>query len=198
MFDRRQFLIGAAGSLLSATFVRKAKVFSRSYAEPLLTPPVRKAEETLFITSGYSFDWKWRVSVGPIDVETPPPPTWREHLTSLGVPLGTEEEVRRACAERGMEPEELATTVNGYSWEDRWDNVTGPQARAFHLLKSIDLGPADSPLRREGDILFEDCGGAPGNSYTWVDFKDDLTASLMQQRLIELGLPIHVAVGRHF
>jgi hypothetical protein len=34
-----------------------------------------------------------------------------------------------------------------------------------------------------------------GFSYTWVDLKDDLTASLLRARLIELGLPINVKVG---
>ena len=41
MFDRRQFLIGAAGSLLTTAFVRKAKIFSLRNYEPLLTPPGR-------------------------------------------------------------------------------------------------------------------------------------------------------------
>ena len=198
MFDRRQFFIGAAGSLLTTAFVRKAKIFSLRNDAPLLTPPGRKAEETLFINSGFCEHRKWRVSLGPIDVQAPPPPTWREHLVSLGVSLDTEEDVRRACGARGMEPEELDARVNGFSWEDRWDNFAGRQASAFHLLKSIDLGPADSPLRREGDILFEEFGGGPGNGYTWVELGDDLTASLLQQRLIELGLPINVAVGMHF
>jgi hypothetical protein len=40
--------------MLTAAFVRKAKVFSLRNYEPLLTPPVRKAEETLFINSGFS------------------------------------------------------------------------------------------------------------------------------------------------
>jgi hypothetical protein len=53
MFDRRQFLIGAAGSLLTTAFVRKAKVFSLRNYEPLLTPPGRRTEETLFINSGF-------------------------------------------------------------------------------------------------------------------------------------------------
>jgi hypothetical protein len=178
--------------------IRKAKIFSLRNNRPLLTPPERRAEEKLFINSGIRDDASWRLSLGPIDVQAPPPPTWREHLGSLGVPLGTEEDVRRASDERGMEPEDLDARVNGFSWEDRWDNFTGPQASAFHLLKSIDLGPADSPLRREGDILFEEFGGGPGNGYTWVELGDDLTASLLQQRLIELGLPINVAVGMHF
>jgi hypothetical protein len=77
-------------------------------------------------------------------------------------------------------------------------NFAGPQAGAFHLLKSVDLGPAHSPLRREGEILFEEFGGAPRNSCRWVELRDDLTAALLQARLIELGLPINGAIGMDF
>jgi hypothetical protein len=44
-----------------------------------------------------------------------------------------------------------------------------PQAKAFHLLKKLDLGPLESTLRQAGEIIFEEFGGAPGNSYTWVE-----------------------------
>ena len=54
---------------------------------------------------------------------------------------------------------------------------------------------ARSALRQAGQIIFEGFGGAPGNSYTWVELQDDLTVSLLQARLIELNLPINVAVG---
>ena len=57
------------------------------------------------------------------------------------------------------------------------------------------LGSDDSELRQAGEVIFEGSGGAPGNTYTWVELKDDLTASLLQARLIELGLPINVEVG---
>jgi hypothetical protein len=50
-------------------------------------------------------------------------------------------------------------------------------------------------LREAGEIIFEAFGGAPGNSYHWVELKDDLTVSLLQARLIELNLPIKVTVG---
>ena len=86
--------------------------------------------------------------------------------------------------------------VDGYSWEDQWDNFLGPQARAHHLLKDLDLGDPESTLGRAGQMNFESFGGAPGNSYHWVDLKDDLTVSLLQARLIELHLPIRVAVGK--
>jgi hypothetical protein len=49
--------------------------------------------------------------------------------------------------------------------------------------------------RQAGQIIFEEFGGSPGNSYTWVDLHDDLTVSWLQARLIELNLPIDVAIG---
>ena len=52
-----------------------------------------------------------------------------------------------------------------------------------------------SALRQAGQIIFEEFGGSPGNSYTWVELHDDLTVSLLQAGLIELNLPIDVAIG---
>jgi hypothetical protein len=196
MLDRRRFLIGAGG-LLTASFVRKATAFSRRVAEPLILPPARKPEETLYVywQDCSSYDALWRVSLGPNQPFAPPPPTWREHLRSLGRRLETSEDIERACIEHGLLEEELDAKVNGFSWEDRWDNFAGPQAEAFHLLEKLDLGSApDSKLKQSGQIIFEEFGGAPGNSYTWVELKDDVTVSLLQARLIELNLPIDVKV----
>ena len=97
--------------------------------------------------------------------------------------------------EHDLPLEELDVRLNGFGWEDSWDNFTGPQAKAHHLLKGLDLGDSGSALRQAGQIIFEQFGGSPGNSYTWVELRDDLTVSLLQARLIELNLPINVAVG---
>jgi hypothetical protein len=71
-----------------------------------------------------------------------------------------------------------------------------PQARAYHLLKELDLANApNSKLKQAGEVFFQSCGGRPGNTYTSVELKDDLTVSLLQARLIELNLPIKVKVG---
>jgi hypothetical protein len=60
----------------------------------------------------------------------------------------------------------------------------------------LDIGLASkSKLKQAGQIIFEEFSGAPGNTYTWVELKDDLTVSLLQARLIELNLPLQVAVG---
>ena len=211
MLDRRSFLIGTGG-LLTASFVRKATAFSQRAVRPFLLPPARKPEETLYV---YRQDWKdygaddygdneyedndydakWRVSLGPNQPFAPPVPTWREHLRSLGHRLDTREDVERVCIQQGLAPEDLDKRLNGFGWQDAWDNFSGPQAKAFHLLKKLDLGPLDSTLRQAGEIIFEEFGGAPGNSYTWVELKDDLTVSLLQARLVELNLPINVKIA---
>jgi hypothetical protein len=195
MLDRRHFLIGA-GALLTASFVNRAKAFSRRSGTPLMLSPARKPEETLYVYRLESDDGgEWRVSLGPDQPFAPPPPTWREHLRALGHPLDTDDDIERACVEHDLPLEELDVRLNGFGWEDSWDNFTGPQAKAHHLLKGLDLCGAGSALRQAGQIIFEEFGGSPGNSYTWVELRDDLTVSLLQARLIELNLPINVAVG---
>src|SRR5580704_16252383 len=180
MIDRRHFLIGA-GALLTASFVRRASAFSKKRGRPLIVPAAQEPEETLYAN--------WRVSLGPDRPFAPPPPTWRERLRSLGHPLETDDEIERACRKYDLPVNDLDTRLNGFGWEDRWDNFAGPQAKAFHLLKGLDLGHSGSALRQAGQIIFEEFGGSPGNSYTWVELHDDLTVSLLQARLIELNLP---------
>jgi hypothetical protein len=209
MLDRRSFLIGA-GALLTGAFVRKATEFSQTAREPLILPLAKTPEETLYIyenppecyrhydydTDAFVEDGKWRVSLGPDQPVAPPRPTWREYLRGRGHRLDTDDDIARACAQNGsLTLEELDRPLDAFGWQDVWDNFTGPQAKAHHFLKKLDLGGRDSKLREAGEIIFEAFGGAPGNSYRWVDLKDDLTVSLLQARLIELGLPINVVVG---
>ena len=190
------FLIGA-GALLTASFVRRASAFSQKAGEPLILPAARKPEETLYVYSARrtARSPNWRVSLGPDQPFAPPAPTWREHLRSLGHSLETDDEIERACGKYDLPVEDLDTRLNGFGWEDRWDNFAGPQAKAFHLLNGLDLGHSGSALRQAGQIIFEEFGGSPCNSYTWVELHDDLTVSLLQARLIELNLPISVEIG---
>jgi hypothetical protein len=101
MLTRRGFFIGV-GSLLTAAFVRKATAFSRNAGQPLILPPAKRPEETLYL---YQQDWqewteypaKWRVSLGPGQPVALPPPTWREYLRSRGHRLETNDDIRRVC-----------------------------------------------------------------------------------------------------
>jgi hypothetical protein len=166
MLDRRHFLIGAGG-LLTASFANRAKAFSRRSGESLILSRAKKPEETLYVyrqEMWSDYGGEWRVSLGPDQPFAPPPPTWREHLRALGHPLETDDDIERACIEHDLPLEELDVRLNGFGWEDSWDNFTGPQAKAHHLLKDLDLGSAGSALRQAGQITFEQFGGSPGNS----------------------------------
>ena len=88
------------------------------------------------------------MSLGPDQPVAPPPPTWREHLRSLGHRLETPDEIERVCREHDLPLDELDVRLNGFGWEDSWDNFTGPQAKAHHLLKGLDLGGDDAAGRQ--------------------------------------------------
>ena len=153
MLDRRSFLIGA-GALLTASFVTKATAFSRDTGKPLVLPPARASEQTLYIYNEQ--DWnesesaKWRVTLGEDNPIPPPTPTWREHLLRLGRRLDTDYEIKRVCVEHDLLPEKLDAKVDGYWWQDRWDHFTGPQAKAYHLLKNLDLGGSPGSRSQAG------------------------------------------------
>src|ERR1700722_60615 len=73
MLDRRHFLIGA-GALLTASFVKRAKAFSRRSGEPLVLSPARKPEETLYVyrqESDYGGGWGGVVGAGEAGGATP-------------------------------------------------------------------------------------------------------------------------------
>jgi hypothetical protein len=199
MLDRRHFLIGA-GSPLTAAFVTKATAFSRQAGKPLVLSPAVAPEETLYIYNDQDWDSsvyaKWRVTLGEDEPVASPVPTWREHLSSIGHRLDTKDNIVRACVHENLLPKQLDHRVEGCWWQDHWDHFTGPQAKAYHLLKKLDLSSSyGSKVWQEGEIIFDELGGGPGNSHSSVQLKDDLTVSLLQARLIELNLPIKVRIG---
>jgi hypothetical protein len=93
MISRRSFLLGI-GSLVTTSFVARARAHVRESGSPLLLQPNR-AEETLYLYEGFDCSdepWatKYRVSLGPDQYPPPPPPTWREHLKPRGYTFDTQ------------------------------------------------------------------------------------------------------------
>ena len=166
MLDRRQFFVGPGDAGHDRICQEGDRIFSKRGTTGKFCrrrSRLRKRNAVLV----YSQDWveppygKWRVSLGPNQPVAPPPPSWREYLRSRGDRLDTEEDIERVCSRNGLTLEELDNAVNGFGWEDIWDNFTGPQAKAYHLLKEIDLGGANSKLTQAGQIIFEGCGARP-------------------------------------
>jgi len=133
------------------------------------------------------------LTIGPWDF-CPPPPTWREFFISEGIAHEAEGERRAIWEEHEIDPGDYDDDVDGFFWETRFDLETGPCAKAYRLLKKLDLGPKLGRRSDEPHLVF--CEGDVANDDSrWVDARDQLTLSLLQARLIDLKLPIRIAKG---
>ena len=78
-------------------------------------------------------------------------------------------------------------------WEARWELVDGPCAKAYRLLRSIDVGPKiGSTAGRVWNFIraLTPVTAACG-SMQWTS----LSLSLLQARLIDLKMPIKIVEG---
>lgn len=94
----------------------------------------------------------------------------------------------------GIEAKDLDTPIHEeYLW-DNWFLHDGPQARAFHLLQSLDLGSELSGPEAVGSLRFVE---EANMTSSWVSARvdEDVTLSLLQRRLNDLGTGIRVVTG---
>src|SRR5262249_8803623 len=120
------------------------------------------------------------------------PTTWREYYTKFeGFKLDSQAQIDALCESRSIYDDQLDEPIPDQSWQDAWDYSCGPQAQASQLLQSLDLGP----LRKQtglrvwkGRLIFDEFL-RPGDNSRVVNAEDAVTLSLLQARLIELGLP---------
>jgi hypothetical protein len=188
MLSRRGFLIGTGG-LLTMAFVNDARAFIRRKEAPLLAAPPRAAH-TLY------WDWPDGLDVPQLflddepEVIAPQPPTWRAFLKSLDAKDYTAGGIKLRLEQIGFEP--LDEEVDESWWEMHYDRISGPSAKAYHLLERIDLGP---DLGRRGDgphLQFREGGGNQFDYSLHAHASDMLALSLLQARLIDLDLPVKV------
>ncbi len=196
MIHRRSFLLGLGG-LVTASFATRARAFAKAEGTPLLLVP--QAPEKTFhlfaVPVDDASDNKWRISLGSWEQEPPPAPTWREYLRMHGHRLDTKEHVATVLREKGLEPHELDEPLPQESWWSAWEYSESPQARAYRILHDLDLGCSlNGRGRKAGRIDFVEGGWHPGSNERWAELRDDLTVSLLQARMIELGQPIRIVI----
>jgi len=170
---------------------------SREVAEML-----KKGDAELGIAAELGQDWD-RLDTWPLFTEDfqlvvsrrrcTTPPTWRKFFVSEGIPHRTDSEIEKICSSHLIEPGEFDKPMSVRYWEDWFDIEGGPLARAYHLLQKIDLGPERGSER--GPLLEFNIGSHPSDSTHYVNAKDMLSLSLLQARLIDLGMPIKVVEG---
>jgi hypothetical protein len=182
---RRQFLLstaGAAAGFILPSYYTRALEFLDRHGEPLLESP-KIIREELIVCS----DRDGELNLGDPWSE-PPEMTWREYANQyFGGDLREFEETWEISG---------PMLDNNVPWDVRVDAFIlndSPNAKAYHLLESLDLGPDLSGPNAVGSLTFTD-GACPGVDYLGVSADDDITVSLLQQRLTDLGTGIRLVV----
>ncbi len=199
-FTRRQFLlstVGAAGGFILPSFYARALEFVDQFREPLLEPPKRVVDEiTICASLG-----------GELNIGEPadqiPDMTWREFLTryhpgllnSLEFYWGLEES-QRDLAPWGLKESQLDDAAPWDTVLGSWGRVDSPNARAYHLLESLDLGPDLTGPKAVGELNFLDGPNPGAKDYLAVTVEDDISISLLQQRLNDLKTGIKVSLAK--
>jgi hypothetical protein len=181
---RRQFLLSTAGASVGAIipgYYFRALEFSEQFDEPLLEPPTRPTRE---LHTFHNCD-ELELCFGDPTVG-PPDMTYREFFARY-----QPEGIETFEEEWGMGPEYLDTLMDWETVLDTWSLHDSPQALAHSYLSSLDLGPRLSGNGAVGKLeFFEDSNMV--SCWRGVRYEDDVTLSLLQQRLNDLGTGIQI------
>ena len=185
-FSRREFLLGfGAGLLLPKTWDFYSD-FLASHGEPYVDQ-APLAKHTLY-AARVDGDDGLRLQLDFADVNDSIPDfsamTKRQFISAY-MPDYPEEEIQ--CDSHLDEP------VDSWYAFENWAYTHSPDIRAFNMLYGLDLGGlSEAKQREEGWIHFVN-GPSPGNASRWVNI-DPLGVSVLQQKLIELNLPVQLAM----
>jgi len=183
---RRQFLlstVGAVGGFILPSFYTRALEFVDQFGEPLLEAPRVVHDELIVCT-----DRERELNLGDPYCE-PPSLTWREFAEQYY--HGRLEELTENWE---LNPSEFDKECPWDVVVDAWCRSKSPNALAYRLLESLDLGSELTGPDSVGGLIFMD-GPMPGSDYLGVMADCDLTVSLLQQRLNDLGTGIRVVMG---
>ncbi len=186
-FTRRQFLLSTAGASVGAiipSFYFRALEFFEQFGEPLLKSPKRATQELCVLDNCGEIE----LCLGD-PFAGPPEMTFREYFTRYE-PDGFDYFEERW----GYGTEDLDTPMDEeYLW-DYWFMHRGPSAQAHHMLQSLDLGKdLTGPDSVGGLDFFEESNMV--SCWRGVRPDDEVTLSLLQQRLNDLNTGIRVVTG---
>ena len=185
---RRQFLLSTAGAAVGAivpSFYYRALEFFEQHESPLLIPPERVTQDLclLDVADAYS-----ELCLGN-PYEEPPRMTYREYFERYAPEwLDTYEE------EWDLRPCELDNEIHSEYVTDAWVLEDSPAARAYKYLESLDLGPQLQGPDAVGGLDFKEDSNMV-SYWRYVTPRDEVSLSLLQQRLNDLGTGIRVLTG---
>ena len=185
---RRQFLLSTAGAAVGAivpSFYFRALEFFEQHASPLLIPPERVSGD---LVVAHINDYP-ELCLGDPWAE-PGELTWRAYFDRYE-PGGLEKYARQY----GLAPAEFDEAMDTEASDDLWFLRHGPSARAWHLLEPLDLGPALSGPDAVGGLDFIEEMNMGGSKWLAVSPQNQVTLSLLQQRLNDLGTGLRIVAG---
>ncbi len=190
--SRRHFLLGTSAGLILPSYFDKAVSFFDATGEPLLEVP-QNPVTTLYAVDDEVGGFQFRL--GSKDAE-PPGMTLREFAESE---CGSLEEYLYEWW--GEDPENVG--VDDVDWEAEadpelvWDALQGslPTGAAFFYLDGLDLGSELVGPEVAGGLDFYD-GPFPGSNYRGVHATDEVSLSLLQKRLNDLGENVQIELVR--
>lgn len=194
MLSRRQFLLATAGTftpgLVLPSFHAQAVAYLESCGEPLLIPPA-EPRHVLYATPNGEGGYCLLLDNPKLE---PPQLTWREFMEhyfgSVENYLGVEE-IPDTVEEIGYD---LDAEADFFTVVDCWGRSESPEAHAFHLLSSLDLGVGGNHPDAAAELVFID-GPMPGSNYLGVHVPDLLSLSILQQELNRLGAAVRVEMA---
>ena len=187
-FGRRQFLLGTAAGLVLPRYFDKVFSYVENYGEPLLELP-RQPVETMYAVSERGTGYE--LNLGD-PWEEPPQMSIRE-FARYRAGDDWERWYREDWCVDPDEPVDWDAEIHYDYVLDHYIRHDAPTALAYRYLENLDLGPQLQGATAVGEIRFID-GACPGNDYLGVDAIDDVSLSLLQNRLNELRTGIEIVV----
>jgi hypothetical protein len=184
---RRTFLAGLS-ALFGAASMPDLKARILDKGAPILLTPSMVAGNLYVYETGL-------LNLGEEDPDMPRP-TWRQLWHDEGSLDGNDNRAVRMEASFMLGDAGAADDlVDNFTWAQAYELVYTPMARAYRLLQRLDIGPSIRTRKAHGGRLdFFEGSNHPGSNDLWVEVYDDLSVSLLQARLIELGQPIRVVM----
>ena len=188
---RRQLLLSVpaiAAGFIFPSFLTSATQYLEETGSPLLVP---SPHEMRVITATTDFDNGYQLNIGD-PYEEPAEITLREYINRYysGDEINYMDDYglsRLALSDSLDEP------IDHDQFIDAWARKDSPQKLAYDYLYDLDLGPQLDEQQGVGLIAFVD-GPCPGNDYIGVHATDDISLSLLQARLNQLGEGVRIVI----
>lgn len=182
--SRRTFLKGLTTAFGASTMSDLRKRILDNGA-PILLKPTQVSNRFFVADNG---------SLALGEIWTPdemPPLSWVQYFVDCGAE--TKLQIREYASE--WDVEDIDARIDEENWQSIFEMHYEPLAAGYHFLRRVNIGPktfAKQP--RNGRLDFFAGSNHPCSSDLWVEAFDDLTVSLLQARLIELGHPIEIVM----